>query len=83
MSANRHSQTVLLLCRSPRDVKLNAICGVDLLCRGSVKIGNLVFMSRLFAEDPESLAGESVAFSRDAVPIAEDKYRGGCWFLCG
>jgi hypothetical protein len=81
--AVNHSQISLLLSRSPRDVKFNAICGVDLLCRGSVKVGKLVFMRVLLAKDPQSLAGDSVAFGRDAVTIAEDKYRGDGWFLCG
>jgi hypothetical protein len=64
-------------------VKFNAISGVDLLGRGSVKIGDLVFMRRLLAEDPESLASDSVTFGRDAVAIAENEHGGNGWFLRG
>ena len=66
-----------------RDVKFNAISGIDLLCCGSVKIGKLVFTRVLLAEDPQRLAGDSVAFGRDAVAIAKNKNCGYGGFFGG
>ena len=50
-------------------MKFNAIGGVGLLGCSSVKIGKLVFVRALLAEDPKRLAGDSIVFSRDAVSV--------------
>jgi hypothetical protein len=63
-------------------MKFNAVRGIGLLCCSGVKVGNLIFARVLLAENPQSLAGDSVAFGRHAVSIAEDKYRAYGWLLC-
>ena len=62
-----------MLCRRLGNVKFNTVGGVYLLCCGGIKIGNLVFAGRMFVENPQRLAGDSVTLGRDAVAVAEDK----------
>jgi len=64
------------------NMKFNAVRGVCLLCCRGVQVGNLVFAGALLIENPKSLAGDSVAFGRNAVTIAENKYRAYGRLLC-
>jgi hypothetical protein len=64
-------------------MKFNAICCVGLFCCRSIKIGNLVLVSCLLVENPQSLAGDGITFRRDAMAVTENKYRGYGWLLRG
>ena len=66
-----------------RQVKFNTIGGVGLLCCSSIKVGKLIFVRILLAEDPKRLSGDGITLGRDAMAVGKYKDRGYGWFLCG